>query len=260
MKKTLLTLFMSSLLACFSLAGSVPAFAEEGVHLDKAPINISDKASLRRGAKIFAENCFSCHSAKFMRFNRIAKDLDMSKSDVRKMMIFTRDAKGAPTKIGAEMKVAMDAAYQKRAFGTTVPDLSVEARARGADWLYTYLRSFYIDPSRPTGANNAVFPKVGMPNILWKQQGLQKAVYKTIVQEDGVKANVIDHMEIVVPGNLNQVQFDKYTADLVNFMVYLAEPIQNVRRSMGWKVLGFLVILFVFAYMLKKEYWKDVHH
>ncbi len=259
MKKTLLTLLTSGLLASFWLAMPTMSYANEEVHLDKAPINISDKASLRRGAKIFAENCYSCHSAQYMRFNRIAKDLDMSNKDVRKMMIFTRDAKGAPTKIGALMKVAMTPAYEERAFGIAVPDLTVEARARSADWLYTYLRSFYMDSSRPTGMNNVVFPKVGMPDILWKQQGLQKAVYKTVVQGDGVKAQVIDHLATVVPGTMSTAQFNKYTADLVNFMVYIAEPIQNTRRAMGWKVLGFLVIFFVFAYMLKKEYWKDVH-
>ncbi len=259
MKKTFLTLLMSGLLASFSLAIPTFAFAEGGVHLDKAPIDINDKASLRRGAKIFAENCYSCHSAKYMRFNRIAKDLDMSDKDVRKMMIFTRDDKGAPTKIGALMKVAMTPAFEKKAFGISVPDLSVESRARGADWIYTYLRSFYIDPSRPTGMNNAVFPKVGMPNILWREQGLQKAVFKTVVQGDGVKEKVIDHLENVTPGTMSRAKFDRYTADLVNFLVYVGEPVQTVRRSMGWKVLSFLAIFFIFAYLLKKEYWKDVH-
>ena len=258
MKKTLLTLFTSGLLASLSIFTPVVVMANTGAHLDKAPIDISDKESLRRGAKIFADNCYSCHSAKFMRFNRIAKDLDMDESEVRDMMIFTHNKKGAPTKIGDVMNVAMTKDYAKTAFGAAVPDLSVAARARGADWIYTYLRSFYMDPDRPTGMNNTVFPDVGMPNILWKQQGLQKVVYKT-VEHEGVQVEEVDHLEVVVPGTMDRVEFDGYAADLTNFMVYLAEPIQNTRRALGWKVLGFLVIFFIFAYMLKKEYWKDVH-
>ena len=156
----------------------VMATASASVHLESAPIDINDKESLRRGAKAFADYCYSCHAASFVRFNRIAKDLEMSEEDVREMMIHTRGKKGAPTKIGDLMKVSMTDDYAKNAFGTAVPDLSLEARARGADWVYTYLRSFYVDPYRPTGFNNTVFPDVGMPNVLWSLQGLQEARYK----------------------------------------------------------------------------------
>jgi len=258
MKKTLLTLCGAAFIASVSLMTPMLALANEHAHLDKAPIDISDKASLRRGAKIFAENCYSCHSAKFMRFNRIAKDLDMTESEVRDMMIFTYNKKGAPTKIGSLMNVSMTDDFAKNAFGTPVPDLSVKARARGADWIYTYLRSFYVDPNRPTGMNNTVFPDVGMPNILWHQQGLQEPVYEK-VNHDGVEVEELTHLKTVVPGTLNRVEFDMFAADLTNFMVYLAEPAQLQRRALGWYVLGFLAIFFVFAYLLKKEYWKDVH-
>lgn len=250
MKKLLITLLFTVF--------SVNAFAAGHAHLDSAPIDIGDRDSIKRGAKHFADYCFSCHSASFMRYNRIGKDLGMDEAELRNTFIFTRDKKGVPTKTGELMKVAMTEDYAKQAFNAAIPDLSLTARARGADWLYTYLRSFYVDPYRPTGMNNTVFPDVGMPNVLWSLQGLQKAVYET-VEHDGVKTEHIDHLEQVQPGSMSKEEYDGFVADLVNFMVYLAEPVQNERRSMGWKVLLFLAVFFVFAYLLKKEYWKDVH-
>jgi ubiquinol-cytochrome c reductase cytochrome c1 subunit len=251
--KRVITLFVAAVMLV-----PMMAVASGHVHLDKAPIDINDKASLRRGAQAFGDYCYSCHAASFMRFNRIAKDLDMSESDVRDMLIHTRGKKGEPTKIGDLMKVSMTDDYAKNAFGTAVPDLSLEARARGADWVYTYLRSFYLDPSRPTGFNNTVFPDVGMPNVLWSLQGLQEAKYKTI-EHEGVEIEELEGLELVEPGSLSHVEYDMFIGDLTNFMVYLAEPVQAERRSLGWKVLLFLVVLFGFAYALKKEYWKDVH-
>jgi len=236
----------------------VMAAASGGAHLYKAPIDINDKESLRRGAKAFADYCYSCHSASFMRFNRIAKDLDMSEDEVREMMIHTRGKKGDPTKIGELMKVSMTDDYAKNAFGTAVPDLSLAARARGADWVYSYLRSFYVDPYRPTGFNNTVFPDVGMPHVLWSLQGLQEPVYKKVMHGD-VAVEELEGFEQIQAGKLSRVEYDMFIADLTNFMVYLAEPVQVERRSLGWKVLLFLVVLFGFAYALKKEYWKDVH-
>jgi len=243
----------------------VLVLASGGVHLDRAPIDINDTDSIKRGAKNFAEYCFSCHAASFMRFNRITRDTGMTEEEVRDTMIFTRNKKGAPTKSGDLMKVAMTDDYAKEAFGGPVPDLSLTARARGADWLYTYLRTFYIDPYRATGVNNLAFSDVGMPHVLWRLQGMQKAVYKKTEHagEKGVQnmmeVEVLDHLELVSPGTLSAAEYDAFVADLVNFMVYLAEPVQVERRSLGWKVLVFLLIFFVFAYLLKKEYWKDVH-
>lgn len=156
------------------------------------------------------------------------------------------------------MKVAMTEDYARNVFGTAVPDLTLTARARGADWVYTYLRTFYMDPYRPTGNNNLVFPDVGMPNVLSSLQGVQRAVYKTETRQ-GVEVETVDRLELAQAGSMTAEEFDVFVTDLTNFMVYLAEPVQNERKSLGIKVLIFLVIFFVLAYMLKKEYWKDVH-
>ena len=237
---------------------SVNTYAAGGAHLDSVSIDVADQDSLKRGAKHFADYCYSCHTAFFMRFNRIAQDTGMSEEEVRDTFIFTRNSKGVPTKMGDLMNVSMTEDYARQAFNAPVPDLSLTARARGADWLYTYLRSFYLDAHRPTGMNNTVFPDVGMPNVLWKLQGIQKAVYKT-TEHEGRTVEHLDHLELVQAGTMSKEEYDAFVADLVNFMVYLAEPVQAERRSMGWKVLLFLAGFFVLAYMLKKEYWKDVH-
>ncbi len=251
--KKIIILFITAV-----LLSPVLAIASGNVHLEEAPIDIYDKESLRRGAQAFGDYCYSCHAASFMRFNRIAKDLEMDEQEVRDMLIHTRGAKGAPTKIGDLMKVSMTADYAKNAFGTAVPDLSLAARARGADWVYTYLRSFYVDQDRPTGFNNAVFPDVGMPNVLWSLQGLQAPVYKKVMHGD-IEVEELEGFEQIQAGKLSRVEYDMFLGDLTNFMVYLAEPVQVERHSLGWKVLLFLVVLFGFAYALKKEYWKDIH-
>jgi len=251
--KTIIKLLMVAVMLMPMLAA-----ASGGAHLYKAPIDINDKESLRRGAKAFGDYCYSCHAASFMRYNRIAKDLEMDEQDIRDMLIHTRGKKGDPTKFGELMKVSMTEDYAKNAFGIAVPDLSLEARARGADWVYTYLRSFYVDPYRPTGFNNAVFPDVGMPHVLWSLQGLQEPIYKTVMHGD-VEVEELEGFEQIQAGKLSRVEYDMFLGDLTNFMVYMAEPVQVERRSMGWKVLIFLVIFFGFAYALKKEYWKDVH-
>ena len=251
MKKQILTLIL----------GVMPTFAFAaggGVHLDSAPIDISDMESVKRGAKHFVDYCLSCHEAGYMRYNRSARDTGMTDAELREELIFTTNEKGEPTKVGSLMKVAMTDDYARNVFGTAVPDLTLTARARGADWVYTYLRTFYMDPYRPTGNNNLVFPDVGMPNVLSSLQGVQKAVYKTETRQ-GVEVETVDHLELAQAGSMTAEEFDVFVADLTNFMVYLAEPVQNERRSLGIKVLIFLVIFFVLAYMLKKEYWKDVH-
>jgi ubiquinol-cytochrome c reductase cytochrome c1 subunit len=251
MKKQILTLILS-VLPTFAFA------AGGGVHLDLAPIDISDMDSVKRGAKHFIDYCFGCHEAGYMRYNRIARDTGMTDAELREDLIFTTNEKGEPAKVGSLMKVAMTEDYARNAFGTAVPDLTLTARSRGADWVYTYLRTFYMDPYRPTGMNNLVFPDVGMPNVLSSLQGMQKAVYKTETRH-GVEVESVDHLELVQAGSMSTEEFDAFVTDLVNFMVYLAEPVQNERRSLGVKVLIFLVIFFVLAYLLKKEYWKDVH-
>ena len=251
---------MKKLLTAFLLALPVWAMtAGGGAHLDKAPIDLHDKESLQRGAKAFVTNCLSCHSAEYMRYNRIGRDTGMSDAEVAEQLIHTRDEGGEPTKVGALMKVAMNEEYAKQAFGTKIPGLSVIARAKGADYLYTYLRTFYLDDSRPSGMNNIAFPDVGMPHVLWQQQGLQKANFKTETDAEGNEHKVFEGMEIVQPGTMSPEEYDAYVADLVNFMVYMAEPAQLQRKSIGVWVLVFLAIFGVIAYLLKKEYWKDVH-
>lgn len=242
----------------FALSGSVMA-AGAGFPLDKAPVDLHDKESLKRGAETFANYCLSCHAADYMRYNRIGNDLGWTDIEVSDKLISTRGADGEKTKVGELMKVAMNNEYSSVAFGTKIPGLTVIARARGADWLYTYLRTFYLDDSRPTGMNNLVFADVGMPHVLWEKQGLQKAIFRTEKGADGNDKHVYESMEIVQPGSMSVEQYDAFVGDLVNFMVYMGEPVQLERKSLGIKVLVFLFIFAIIAYLLKKEYWKDVH-
>ncbi len=223
------------------------------LHLRHASVDLSDQASLQRGAKYFVNYCLSCHSAEFMRYQRMADDLNISEEDVLNNLMF------ASNKIGDTMSIAMTGKDADNWFGTTPPDLSVIARSRGEDWLYTYLHSFYIDESRPSGVNNLVFPDVGMPHVLWELQGSQKAVFKTVDDEHGGQKEVFDHFEAVESGEMTAKEYDQAVTDLVNFMVYMGEPAKLVRYELGIKVLVFLAVFFVIAVMLKKEYWKDIH-
>lgn len=245
---------MKKLIVAFLMAiAPVLGLASGGAHLDDANIDLSDQASLQRGAKYFVNYCLSCHSAKYQRYNRMAKDLGLTDEEVKDNLMFTTD------KIGDTMSIAMDPVAAADWFGTTPPDLSVIARARGVDWLYTYLRSFYLDDSRPFGVNNVVFPDVGMPHVLWELQGAQKAVYKTEKDSAGNDHDVFDHFEQVTPGSLSPEEYDTMSRDMTAFLAYIGEPIQMERQRMGKWVLLFIAVFFVLAYLLKKEYWKDVH-
>jgi len=242
---------MKKLVIAFVMA-ALPAFAlaaGAGVHLDKAPVNLRDQASLQRGAQMFVNYCLSCHSAQFMRFNRMGADLGISDEQLKANMMFGTD------KVGDTMTIAMPAKDSKVWFGNPPPDLSVIARARGADWLYTYMRTFYIDEKKPMGVNNAVFPDVGMPHVLWELQGMQQPIYHT--GEDGHRT--ISGYELVKAGTMAPAEYDAAVGDLVNFLVYMGEPVQLKRQELGIKVLIFLAFFFVLAYLLKKEYWKDIH-
>ncbi len=211
-----------------------------GVALDPAPIDLHDMESLKNGAKLFTRYCLSCHSAKYMRYKRMADDLGMSDQEVLDTLVLT-DAK-----IHDTMEIAMPDEQSARWFGTTPPDLSVISRSRGSDWLYTYMRGFYVDASRPMGVNNVVFKDVGMPHVL---QGLQGKQY---LQEDG-------SLMLDGSGSMSPEEYNKAVGDLVNFLTYVGEPAKAYRMTLGWYVLGFLLILLVLSYRLKKEYWKDVH-
>lgn len=259
MKNRFLTIVLPIFLLLLPAHGMT---ASSSFPLQSVSVDPFDTESIKRGAKHFADYCYSCHSAYYMRFNRIAKDIGVDEAWLRDNMIFTRDKEDKPTKVGELMHIAMTDEYAEDIFGTKVPDLSLTARSKGADWLFTYLKSFYVDDYRPTGMNNAVFADVSMPNVLWPLQGVQKAVYKTEIKGSGdsaVEVEKLDKLEIVQSGKMDAEEFDAFLSDLVNFMVYLAEPVQAERRSLGWKVLLFLAIFFVFAYLLKKEYWKDIH-
>ncbi len=215
------------------------------LHLDRAPNKADDMAALQNGAKIFVNYCLNCHSASYMRYNRLT-DIGLTDTQIKDNLMFTAD------KVGEPMTIAMKRAEAKAWFGAAPPDLTVIARARasefgsGADWLYTYLRSFYRDESRPTGWNNVVFENVGMPHVLWELQGEQ--------------VMGADHkLKLVQPGMLKPQEFDAAMGDLVAYLKYMGEPVAEFRKKLGVVVLIFLAVLFVFAYALKREYWKDIH-
>ena len=223
-----------------------------GVALDKVDIQLQDREAIKRGAKLFVSYCLNCHSAAYMRYNRLGQDLGMTDEEVAAELILTG------SKVGDTMTVSMAPEDAKRWFGTVPPDLSVISRARGTDWLYTYLRSFYLDDSRPFGVNNLVLKNASMPHVLWELQGWQNAVYKE-GEKTAAGDPVFDRLELDGSGKLSSKQYDKVVLDIVNFLVYVGEPVQLQRKQLGLWVLAFLAVFFVVAYMLKKEYWKDVH-
>jgi ubiquinol-cytochrome c reductase cytochrome c1 subunit len=229
------------------LLSTVPAMAlaNTAVHLDTAPASLSDQASLQRGAKFFVANCLACHSAAYMRYNRLA-DIGMTEADIKTLL-------PEGSKLGSTMKAAMDSDSAKAAFGAAPPDLSVEARARGVDWIYTYLRSFYVDTTRPSGVNNVVFPLVAMPNILGGLQGDQALE----VEKHG--EHEVKMLKQTTPGSMSTKEFDATVGDLVNYLDFMSEPAKLVRYKLGYIVMGFLFILLILTYLLKKEFWKDIH-
>jgi ubiquinol-cytochrome c reductase cytochrome c1 subunit len=223
-----------------------------GVHLDKANIDPTNKESLQRGARLFVNYCLSCHAAGLMRYERMGKDLGLDEVQVSENLMFTGG------KVGELMTVATSPEDAKAWFGTVPPDLSVIARARGVDWLYTYMRSFYRDDSKIVGVNNLVFPDVGMPHVLWELQGWQEPVLTTVKGHDG-KEHKVTTLELVEPGLLEPHEYDRAVRDLVNFLDYMGEPAKYERRELGVKVIMFLVFFLLIAYLMKRDYWKDVH-
>lgn len=235
MKKIFLLL---AAVSSFSLAPAV--YANEEVALDKAPIDASNNESLQRGARTFVNYCLNCHSANYMRYNRLL-EIGLTEKQIKDNLLF------AGEKVGDQMKVAMNKTDAKKWFGAAPPDLSVEVRARGADWVYSYLRGFYRDDSRPTGWNNTVYDKVAMPHVLYELQGEQTLNHET------------HKLTLTKPGKLSVAEYDTLAADLTNFLAYMSEPAKQQRNHLGWFVLAFLAVLFGFAYKLKKAYWKDIH-
>ncbi len=219
-----------------------------GENLDSVYINLADKGSLRRGAHTFVNYCLSCHAASFMRYERMAADLEIDTPTLVENLMFAAD------KPGELMTVNMASEDAKAWFGVVPPDLSLTARSRGPDWIYTYLRSFYRDESTPTGWNNTLFPSVAMPHVLYEWQGLREAHFD---KSHGVSE--FSGFEQIVSGEMSETTYDEAISDLTNFMVYLAEPAKLVRYGIGFWVMGFMLVFIALTYALKKEYWRDIH-
>ena len=251
MKKILI-----ALVAAFGLVAGVQA-AGGGIAWDKAPNKTNDMAALQNGAKIFVNSCLNCHSAAYMRFNRL-KDIGLTEQQIRDNLLFTTD------KVGETMKVSMDPKNAKDWFGGVPPDLTLIARSRadfgkgsGPDYLYTYLRTYYRDDTKASGWNNLAFPNVSMPHVLWEMQGERKPLYAE-VEQHGHKVQVFKGWEQVTPGSMTPLQFDTAMADLVAYLQWMGEPAQNNRVQIGVWVLLFLLLFTFFAWRLNAAFWKDV--
>ncbi len=221
-----------------------------GVHLESANIDLTDEAALQRGAKYFVNYCQGCHSMKYFRYERM-QDFGLSKKQIEQNLIF------GDHKIGELMTTSMPALDSADWFGKAPPDLTLTARLKhgGADWIYTYLKSFYVDESRPFGVNNVVFPNVGMPHVLMELQGVQEA---TIEKDEHGNKHVAE-LKLVKPGRMSAEEYDEMARDLAAFMTHVAEPMKLERQQLGIWVMLFLLVFFVLSILLKKEFWKDVH-
>jgi ubiquinol-cytochrome c reductase cytochrome c1 subunit len=233
---------MKKLLAILLAAPGIALASSGGAALERAPVNLNDKLSLQRGAQIFVNHCLNCHAASAMRYSKLT-DLGLTEQQVRENLLLATD------KVGDPMTSSLDPKEGKAWFGVNPPDLSLVARARGADWLYTYLRGFYRDPATKTGWNNTVFPNVGMPHVLWEYQGSQVLQ----ASEHGAPK-----LSLESSGKLSPAEYEKYAGDLVNYLVYMGEPARAKRVQIGIVVMFFLAVFFVITVLLKKEYWKDV--
>ncbi len=250
MKKIILSVLIS-------LASSLPVFANTDAFVwDKAPNKLNDLGALQHGAKLFVNYCLNCHAASYMRFNRLT-DIGLTEKDIKDNLLFTTD------KVGETMKVAMDPKQAKDWFGGNPPDLTVIARSRsghggtGADYLYTYLRTYYRDEGKATGWNNLAFPNVAMPHVLWELQGERKPLYDT-VESHGHETHVFKGWQQVIPGKLSPAEYDEAVADLVNYMQWMSEPAQNTRVRIGVWVLMFLLVFMFIAWRLNASFWKEI--
>jgi len=222
-----------------------------GVPLLHANNDVSNTSSLQRGARNFVNYCMGCHSAQYVRYNQLAKDLQISEDQLVNNLMF---AGGKPHD---RMEIAMPEADAERWFGAPPPDLSLIARSRGTDYLFTFLKGFYLDESRPTGVNNLVLESAAMPNVLWELQGSQRAIFVE-EEHDGIVTHVFEGFEQVEAGQLSPEEYDQFVRDLVNFLEYIGEPIQLQRRQLGVWVLLFLLVFGLLSWALKQEIWKDI--
>ncbi|NIP73379.1 MAG: cytochrome c1 [Gammaproteobacteria bacterium] len=249
MRKMVLSIALSVLPIAALAAG-------DGGHVEKVDIDLTNKASLQRGAKYFVNYCMGCHSLRFMTYRRMADDLGLSDDQVMENLMFVWEGK---KRMADYMTIAMPDEPVNEWFGVAPPDLSLVARSRGADWVYSYLKNFYIDDSRPFGVNNLVFKDVAMPHVLWELEGLKKANFKEVTGEDGKTHEEFVGFEAVREGSLSAAEYDRAVRDLVAFLTYTGEPGRLAHQRLGVWVIVYLVVLLVIVYMLKKEYWKDVH-
>jgi len=246
-------MFRASLLIAMGMLCAGTAWCEEGgIALLPSGTDLKNIDSLQRGARNFMNYCSGCHSLQYLRFNRMATDLEIPEPELVKNLMFTSDK---PFE-GINSAMPPDADGW---FGRQPPDLSLMARERGPDYLYSYLKGFYQDKTRPWGVNNLYLPSTAMPHVLVERQGLQKAVFKNEPDQHGNAAMVLVGVEAMTPGSMKPEEYDQFVRDIVNFLEYAGEPIKAKRQSMGIFVMLFLLVFFVFAYLLKKEYWKDVH-
>ena len=243
------------LLALLAAALAFPAVALGAggeVHLDAAGNDIHNKASLQRGARNFVNYCLGCHTAKYVRYNRMAADIGLSEQQMIDNLMFTGDSPHQT------MTNGMNPDDARRWFGVAPPDLSLIARSKGPDYVYTFLRSFYADPTKATGVNNLALPGTAMPHVLWELQGVQQAVWEGHTDAQGNVQKQFKAFELPEPGKLTPEQYDAFVRDTVNFLEYIGEPVQVKRQALGYVVIAFLVFFTLLAYALKKEYWKDV--
>ena len=238
------------LLALAALPGL--GWAAEGFRLDPANTDVSNLASLQRGARNFVNYCLGCHSAKYMRYSQLAEDLALTEDELRENLMFTGE------RIYDTMATAMPAKKAAEWFGNAPPDLSLITRSRGTDYVYSFLRSFYADPSRPAGVNNAALPGTAMPHVLAGLQGLQRPRYETVTGVDGATVDRLVGLEPGVPGELPAAAYDSFVRDTVAFLEYVAEPNKAKRQALGVWVILFLLMFTAFTWFLYKEYWKDV--
>ena len=243
----------TKLLVLVAALAPVAAIAAGGeVRLDHANVDVSNNASLQRGAANFVNYCLGCHSAKYVRYNRMATDIGLTEQQLIDNLMFTGE------RPHDTMRIGMNPDDAKRWFGVVPPDLSLVARSRGADYLYTFLRSFYADPAKATGVNNLVLPGTAMPHVLWELQGVQEAVWEGHVDAQGNAQKHFKEFQLATPGKMTPEQYDSLVRDTVTFLEYIAEPAQLQRKALGFPVIAFLIFFTLVAYLLKKEYWKDV--
>jgi ubiquinol-cytochrome c reductase cytochrome c1 subunit len=265
--------------ACFAAAGlllSASAFAAGGSATQQSGVDLDDRGSLQRGAQLYMNYCVGCHSLKYMRYSRIAEDLGLSEEQVMQNLNFTGAKFGEHIISSMPAQPATPATGGEKWFGKAPPDLSLISRVRGSDWVYTYLKSFYLDESRPLGWNNKLFPNASMPNPLWEMQGNQRPVFAEKIdtgEKDDkgkpimacAKGQVeiddacVKQLVVASPGSQNAEDFDRTARDIAAFLEYVGEPAALKRQKLGVWVILFLSFFAFLAWLLKREYWRDVH-